>query len=273
MTQNSTFHTHTIFSDGENTVEEMISCAKNLGFETIGISDHLTVHKNIKQSPAYNNIKNLAHQTFEEMIEPCKRHAEEIHNTGKKLKIKTMVGYEVDFFTYSGWKEELENFLKQIDYDYLISGNHFFMSENGEDIYDIWRFEEPKNQAPEDITVYLKRHFKTMRQAIETNLFSFLAHIDYAQKTPSYKQSDYQKEIDEILKALKETDTGCEISTKGIRKLGHFYPSESILKKLIEQNTPIIISDDAHATDQIGTYFDLAEETLQKLNCKKRLKL
>ena len=52
MTQNSTFHTHTIFSDGENTVEEMIFCAKNLGFETIGISDHLTVHKNIKQSPA-----------------------------------------------------------------------------------------------------------------------------------------------------------------------------------------------------------------------------
>lgn len=35
-----TFHVHTTYSDGKNTLEEMLTAAKDLGFEYVGISDH-----------------------------------------------------------------------------------------------------------------------------------------------------------------------------------------------------------------------------------------
>jgi len=266
------YHTHTNFSDGKNTIEEMAGQAVCLGFQQIGISDHLIVHKNITQSPSWEWIKdNACFSSFGEAVDLCNKHAQNIRRAGKNLGIKTLVGYEVDYFTYNGWEDEFKNFLKKIDYDYLISGNHFFASADGEQVFDIWCFNPQK--APENETVYLKRHFEMMRQAVESTLFSFLAHLDYAQKNPSYKEEDYIKEIEGVLCALKETNTGCEISTKGIRKFGHTYPSENILRNLIKQNTPIVISDDAHQTSELGTYFEDAEKILKDLNCKNRFKL
>ena len=93
----------------------------------------------------------------------------------------------------------------------------------------------------------------------------------YIQKISTYRQENYQKEIDAVVNALKDTKTGCEISTKGIRKFGHFYPSESILKSLILKNIPLVISDDAHSTLELGSYFEDAEKSLKKLNCTNRL--
>ena len=266
------YHTHTTFSDGQNTIEEMLDQAIKLGFEQIGISDHLMVHKNIKQSPSWEEIKdNAAFSDFESIIDLCNKHADQIRLQGKQRGIKTLVGYEVDYFTYNGWEDEFKAFIKKIDFDYLINGNHFFMNQNGEDVFNIWSFNS--KAALEDVTVYLKRHFETMCKAVNSGMFNFLAHIDYAQKMPEYKQEDYMQQIDEVLAALKKTNTGCEISTKGIRKFGHCYPSESILAKLIKQNTPIVISDDAHHISELGSYFEDAEKILKRLNCQRRLKL
>ena len=75
MIQNFGYHTHTYFSDGANTVDEMIEQACHLGFREIGISDHLIVHKNIKQSPSYQETVKTSHSCFDEMIDVCNIHA------------------------------------------------------------------------------------------------------------------------------------------------------------------------------------------------------
>ena len=271
MIQNFGYHTHTYFSDGANSVEEMVEQACRLGFQKIGISDHLIVHKNIKQSPSYQETTKTSHSSFEEMLDVCNRHAEEIRKAGRKFNIKTLVGYEVDYITYSGWEEEFREYTKKIDHDYFINGNHFLMSDNGENVFDIWRIEKYPDVAPESFETYIKRHFETMQAAVCSKLFVFLAHLDYIQKISTYRQENYQKEIDAVVNALKDTKTGCEISTKGIRKFGHFYPSESILKSLILKNIPLVISDDAHSTLELGSYFEDAEKSLEKLNCTNRL--
>ncbi|MBP5615558.1 MAG: PHP domain-containing protein [Alphaproteobacteria bacterium] len=267
-------HTHTTFSDGRNTVEEMLRQAVLLGFDQIGISDHLMVHKNIKQTPSWDEIENCGGcASFHDAVDKCNKHAEDIRKTGKMLGISTFVGYEVDYFTYSGWEDEFRDFLKKIDYDYLISGNHFLTSQNGEDIFDIWRFDKTGIFAPEPVDVYLKRHFQTIEESVRSELFLFLAHLDYAQKAKSYVESEHGKALTSIISALKETKTGCEISTKGIRKFGHYYPSERILRELIASDVALIISDDAHATNELGFYFAETEEELTRLKCKNRLNI
>ena len=249
----------------------MIEQAAKIGLEEIGISDHLIVHKNIKQSHFYKESNNSYHSSFDETVDLCNKHADEIRRSSKKYGIKTRVGYETDYFIYNGWREELDDFLKKIDYDYLISGNHYFMSRSGEEIFDIWRFNEYKHLAPESVTVYLKRHFQTLSKAISSRLFWFLAHMDYAQVVSDYNESDYKEEFLNVVQAVSEAKIGCEFSTKGLRKFNYFYPSKNILSQLIEKNIPIIISDDAHATDQIGSFFKEAEEELKNFHCNNRL--
>ncbi|MBO4284829.1 MAG: histidinol-phosphatase HisJ family protein [Alphaproteobacteria bacterium] len=271
MKQNFSYHTHTLFSDGKNTIDEMLEQAVKIGFKQIGISDHLIVHKNLTKMPSYCETT-VGFDDFKTAREACARHAEQIRKAAKKYPLKVYVGYEVDYFTYNGWEDEFRDLAKKIDYDYFISGNHFFMSENGEDIFDIWRYDDHPNTAPEEISVYLRRHFQTMRQAVQSKMFFFLAHLDYAQKIKDYRQNDYVKEINDVLKMLCKTKTGCEISTKGLRRYGHFFPSKDIIKALIKQNIPLVISDDAHHIDELGSFFDKAEETLAALGASCRLK-
>ena len=51
--QKFSYHTHTNFSDGSNSLEQMLEKAVSLGWSEIGISDHLIIHKDMKQSPVY----------------------------------------------------------------------------------------------------------------------------------------------------------------------------------------------------------------------------
>ena len=138
MMQMFSFHTHTDFSDGHNSVEEMLSRAKELGWEKIGISDHLIVHKNIRQSiswPLWRQSPNLKvyRQDFSSAAEDFSRHAEHVRQAAKNCGIKAFVGAEVDFFTYSGWEEEFAEFRRRTELDYYISGNHFLEPE-GDDL-------------------------------------------------------------------------------------------------------------------------------------------
>lgn len=54
--QNFSYHTHTVFSDGHNTIEEMLDRAEELGWREIGISDHLIVHQKYYPQPFFSAL-------------------------------------------------------------------------------------------------------------------------------------------------------------------------------------------------------------------------
>ena len=135
------YHTHTDFSDGRNTPEEMLQQAADLGWEEIGISDHLIVHKNIRQSfswPRWEKTDKI------EIFMPIStrrrdgfyRHADHLRKLARGYNLKVRVGAEVDFFCYDGWAEEFDAFANRLVLDYCISGNHFLPLNNGEQILD-----------------------------------------------------------------------------------------------------------------------------------------
>ncbi len=75
------FHAHTKYSDGSDSVEEMVAAAKKLGYEYIAITDH-------------SKSERIAHGLSEEaMLEHIKR----IRDVAKKSKgIRVLAGSEVD---------------------------------------------------------------------------------------------------------------------------------------------------------------------------------
>jgi DNA polymerase (family 10) len=76
-----TFHCHTTYSDGKNSLEEMIEAARNLGFEYFGIADH-------SQVAAYAN------GLTPERVKKQHKHIDEVQK--KFSDIKIFKGTEVD---------------------------------------------------------------------------------------------------------------------------------------------------------------------------------
>ena len=275
--QNFTYHCHTNFSDGANTLDEMVAQAKKLGFSELGISDHLIVHKNIFQSPSqkYWNLRPNYHiyqRDFKSILPTFQKHCSDIREISKREHIKIYVGFEVDYFTYSGWEEEFREFLRNIDYDYVINANHFFTDENCENVIDISYAKY--DISPEAIAEYNIRHFQTMRIGVQSRLFKFLAHMDYVRKcgVEQCSADSCRNEKLAVLAALQENNIGIELSTKGLRKIGDFYPCSWILDEVARLGIKVVISDDAHKTTEMGNNFDKAELELSKRNIVNRMR-
>ena len=266
MIQNFSYHTHTTFSDGRNSISEMVGQAKKLGWKAIGISDHLTVHPSLSKGYTYFS-------SFSEALEPVKRHIATIREVAKENpEIKVYAGFEVDYFPLSGWMDEFREFKQKIDVDYLINGNHQVTSEDGTEVYEIYHFQR-YGLSESKIKELFHNHFSNIRKAIESDEFSFLAHIDFARWSGVIGEYDFAEEIKGIVTALKEHNMPTEINTKGKNSIGSFYPARWIIEELVKNDIPLVISDDAHSVSQLGQYFDEAESLLSQLHATKRWSL
>ncbi len=277
--QKFSYHTHTNFSDGKYSIEKMLDKAVSLGWSAIGISDHMIIHKDIKKSPVYEmliskNKANIYNDDFNNCLSSFQKHSDLIRKISKKYPIKVYIGYEVDYFTYDGWEEEFKDFIHKIDHDYLLNGNHFFFDEKCRTLIDIYRYDSIEiEDGIDDYETLLKRHYATIKKSIETGMFDILAHLDYVRRTKLHNLVNCEKERLLIIEGLKQSGKAMEISTKGLRKVGDFYPEDFLLISAIKNNIPLVISDDAHDISELGYEFEKAEEKLKELKCEKRFML
>ena len=263
MIQKFSLHTHTNFSDGHNSISEMVAQAKKLGWKAIGISDHLTVHPSLRKGYIFFS-------SFREALEPVKSHIAAVRQVAKENpEIKIYVGFEVDYFPLSGWMDEFKEFKQKIDVDYLINGNHQVTNEDGTEVYEIYHFQR-YGLSESKIKELFHNHFNNIRKAVESGEFTFLAHIDFARWSGVIDEKDFVDEINGIVTALKERNMPTEINTKSKNSIGSFYPARWIIEDLEKNDIPLIISDDAHFVSQLGQYFDEAEDLLAQLNATKR---
>ena len=176
--QKYSYHSHTNFSDGKSTALEMVRQAKALGWTSLGISDHLIVHKNMRQSPSCSINKymqlepHIYNVSFADIREKFLRHCEALRQLAKAENFAVRIGFEVDFFTYDGWLEELDDCLAQLDYDYVITGNHFAFDAACETIYNLTDLPVLSNDKAW-LNELLQRHFVTMKQAVDSRRFKF----------------------------------------------------------------------------------------------------
>ncbi|MBS4027220.1 MAG: DNA polymerase/3'-5' exonuclease PolX [Ignavibacteriales bacterium] len=108
-----TFHCHTTYSDGKNSLEEMIEAARNLGFEYFGIADH-------SQVAAYAN--GLSPQRVKQQH----KHIDEAQK--KFSEIKIFKGTEVDILK-DGSLDFDDKTLSSFDYVVASVHSSFKMSE------------------------------------------------------------------------------------------------------------------------------------------------
>lgn len=272
--QNFTLHTHNneLRFDGRASAVEMIAAAEAKGFKTIGVTNHLLMHRNIGH---FSGAEPMFFSDFNKAEYAYKKHIEILQGLKDKFKINIKIGFETDFFQDKAWRNFFEKMLPTLEVDYLIGASHFLKSEDEEEflcnIYHLKRLEKMPDE--EDLKRYVINHFKNIAAAIRSGYFKFIAHFDYCTIFGLGEGEEYDPYKFEIIEALKETGTAFEINTSGYDRIGRPHPAPYLIKELAKGGgvVPVVLSDDSHEPAHLGRHFDEAEKLLCKFGYTNRL--
>lgn len=269
--QKFTYHTHNnafgIF-DGHNSASEMISKAEELGFEEIGVSNHLILHPHIQ------NLHGMFFSNTKDLLDVYLRNIEQIREEGAKHKIKVLVGAEIDYFSSATWRNLYEKILPKLDLDYTIGSNHSLLSADETFICNIYHQEFlPSSVTKADMDEFVKNYWLNTVATINSGYFDFIAHLDYCTIFNLGVETKWDEYKWMIIEALSKTKQPFELNTSGYNRIDMQHPNSWMLKELAKRDVPIVISDDAHSVDKIGQHFERAEALLTSLNYTNRFKL
>lgn len=253
--QNFSLHTHSLGFDGKNTESEMVKQAIKLGWKAIGFSNHFIVHPLIKRSPMYvfaqkGGYDNIYSASFDEAVSKFDTHYKKIDELNEWAGIHILKGMEVDFFSYDGWRDDFNKAVEYLKPDYLIGAAHFIYHNgvllNSHDV--------KKAKLPEQ-NMLLHKYWQNERAMIKSQLFDIVAHMDLMKKVGIGQGIEWQQEEKKTICEIKKYHTIVEINTSYFKFGDEPYPSKRIMNMLADEKIPVLISDDAHESNQMGKNF------------------
>lgn len=255
MTPKSNVHTHTSFSDGVNTAEEMVCAALDLGFHTLGFSDHGhtaydSCSMSLAQEAAYRaEIKRLQ-QAY-----------------GNRIHI--LLGYEHDWLSSSGFSQ----------YEYAIESVHYVPVDEGVFCVDRSRAVLEKaihEQFGGDPYRMCRAYFRTVCESCANTKADILGHMDlvmkFNERRDIFDDEDprYQNAALEAADCAADSGRLVEINTGAIAR-GYRtepYPGRAILKRLHEKNARILLSSDCHDAAYLDCAFANAAQIARECGFK-----
>ena len=223
------YHTHTSRCfHARGTDEEYVLAAIEAGFDEIGFADH-TAWK--------FDSDFVSHMRMHES--ELKGYCDSVKYLRDKYKDKISIklGLECEYFSkYIPWLKEA---IEEHQIDYVILGHHFAGDEKG-GAYNGFI------DTPEDIC----RYRDDVVAAMETGLFSYVAHPDLFMRGYNGFDSHCQKVSEDIIRTAIRTDTPLEYNLLGLKhgiadgKPG--YPDPNFWQIASQLKPKAIVGIDAH---------------------------
>ena len=266
--QQFNFHTHSIFSDGKSTPDDVVVEAINQGLKAIGFSDHSPV--------PFENSFAIKNDEIDNYITTIRSLREKYKN-----QIDVYCSMEMDFIP--GIVKDFKQTKETLGLDYMIGSVHLV----GNDINRLWFIDGSKmetydeglyNYFDGDIKKGVRAFFHQYNEMIETEEFDIVGHFD---KIKMHNRGRYFSEEDkwyrdylmETLTLIKEKSLIVEINTRGIykKRSDDFYPSTWTFPLMKEMNIPVVISSDSHKAEELSLCFDEAEKALKAAGYKETM--
>lgn len=243
----SDFHTHTTFSDGKNTAEEMVLHAIAMGLSAIGISDHASGDND------YSMKK-----------EDILSYRREVTRLKEKYQgqIEVLLGIELD----------ADGIDTSAPYDYAIASVHH-MTVAGKDYCIDLSPDETRRMLTEgfggDFDSLAEAYFEKLTNYALSSGANIVGHFDLLTKfsevgipfdteSPRYKAA-WQAALSALAdRMVFEINTGA--ISRGYRTSP--YPAFPILQELYARGGKVVLSGDAHSAAAICGHFDKAEKIL-----------
>ena len=223
------YHTHTPrCRHAEGTEAEYAQAALNCGMEILGFSDH---------TPYWFPGDYYSHMRMypNELEEYC----DAVRNTQKQYadKLQIHLGLEVEY--YPAYFAEVLRRAQDQGIEYFLLGQHWVGSEIG----------EPYCGAATGEELLLKRYCDQVIEAMQTGLFTYVAHPDLINFVGDPKT--YRQHIHRICREAKSCGIPLEINLLGL-KTGRNYPNRLFWEVAAEEGCHCVIGCDAHQPYAIG---------------------
>lgn len=238
----SNIHSHTTFSDGRNTAEEMVQAALSLSFHTIGFSEH---------GPAdYDDVAMPAEQMGNyraEILRLREKYAGRIH---------ILLGLEHDWLSPAA----------PDGLDYAIESVHYVQKDG--QLWSVdWTREKQEDAIRElyggDPYALCRDYFRTVCASIEGTNADILGHIELVMKFNEardlFDDADprYLGPALECAEFAAHSGRLIEVNTGAIAK-GYRtqpYPGAAMLRRIAECSGRIIFTSDCHNSDYLNCAF------------------
>lgn len=217
------FHTHTPrCNHASGTEEEYVRCALQAGLQTLGFSDHTpypfpggfvsSFRMAVSELPGYAQAVRDVQQAYKDRID--------IH-----------LGVEAEF--YPKYFPDLLSLLRDNGVEYMILGQHMLGNE----------IDEPNGCQPNGGEEKLIRHCNQAIDAMQTGMFTYLAHPDLFYYTGDW--AVYQRHMRRLCREAKACNFPLELNMLGLRENKH-YPNTRFLEVAAEEGCTFILGRDAH---------------------------
>ena len=231
-------HTHTCFSDGANTPEEMIQAAIDLGMSEIGISDHSYL--------SFDCDYTLQADRLDDYKTEILRLKEKY-----KDKIEVRLGIEQDYF--SDFPAE--------GYEYVIGSVHYVKADGV--CYAVDNTPEIMEEAAAafggDYYALAESYFETVADVVNKTNCDIIGHFDLLSKFNEhyhlFDESDpryikaWQKAADRLIETGKPFEINTGAISRGYRT--DAYPSKAMRAYIKARGGKFILSSDSHRKDTL----------------------
>lgn len=264
------YHTHSVFCDGNSTLEEVAKSAFDCGIKYLGFSSHSAYPATTGCEMHPENFLK-----YKATIEELKK-----QYSGK---MEVFFGFEADYLPPLSWPDY--SYYKNFNPDYLIGSVHF-----------VWNHDVPQNgtMTVDDETEKVKNgleniffgdgkkmvqtYFDHQRQMLKSCDFDIIGHIDLIRKRNAalkfFSETDswYKNELQATAKEIAKAGVVVEINTGGMSRgaIDSPYPSLEFLKILKKLDVPILFSSDAHSSEHLVYGFDVAADLAKKAGYSER---
>lgn len=254
------YHSHAEFSDGKNTLEEMVAAAIAGGADSFGISEHFVSIKG--SSYSLKPEREIAYRTEFD-------------------RVKAKLGNDIDLFF--GTEADYTSPTPK-GYDYVIGSLHFFIIDD--DYIDVDHTAQKQIDAANkyfggDLVELACNYYELLAKLPEKFKFDIVGHFDLVTKFNEggqlFDETDkrYLKAAEKALEKLVPTGAAFEINTGAISR-GYRtepYPNDYFLNLIREMGGSVTYSSDTHNVNSVLLGFDDAVKRAKRAGFKSFKKL
>ena len=257
----ATFHCHSVWCDGRNTVEEMILAALDRGFDAIGFSSHAMF-------PAFERYT-LGPAAAPEYVREIRSLAEKYRG-----RIRVLCALEADYIP--GVTTPDRSRYAALGLDYLIGSVHWTPSP----AWTTGRIDDPSlvpvDHTPEilrdglrdyfggDARRLIVRYHELLREMVATCDFDIVGHADlyrkYNVKHPFFDENApwHLAELEKSADAIAASGRLVEVNTGAIGRgwRDDAYPSDRFRALLRERGVRFVLDSDSHSVETVDAGYD-----------------
>ena len=245
----SDFHVHSVYSDGNASIDEMVRSAADKGLTQITLTDHMPLPFDTRYAISRARIEQYRRDI---------RQAQTAYDG--RLRINS--GLEFEYIPrYREWIHELW----EMGWDHCIVSVHWLIDGDIVGMVNGTRreFDSLFQKANADIRTLCRLYYGVLQAAYRTGWFDIAGHLDVIKKHNAdaafFDESEawYRDLVMATLQEIKASGMKMEINTAGINHPVHApYPSPWIVHEAAAMGIPIVLSSDSHNTAALGQYFD-----------------